>query len=74
MEIITFSLATLLFGMPIRFLVNSGLKLGGLKKARGVGKGVGNLAVWGLGAPFIPFMLNGVVGTIIDALQKSLGG
>jgi hypothetical protein len=74
LELLSFMIAGLLFGMPIRFIVNSGLKLGGLKKARGVGKGIGNLATWGLGAPFIPFVLNGFVSGIIDALQKSLGG
>ncbi len=74
LEILSFLIASFLFGMPIRFIVNSGLKLGGLKKARGVGKGVGNLATWSLGAPFIPFVLNGFIGSIVDALQKSLGG
>lgn len=74
LELLSFFIASFLFGMPIRFIVNSGLKLGGLKKARGVGKGIGNLATWGLGAPFIPFVLNGFVGSIVDALQKSLGG
>ena len=74
LEFLSFFIASFLFGMPVRFIVNSGLKLGGLKKARGVGKGIGNLATWSIGAPFIPFVLNGFVGSIVDALQKSLGG
>lgn len=71
-ELVPFWAALLLLGMPVRFIVNSGLKLGGLKKARGIGKGVGDLAAWGLGAPFIPFFLNGVVGSVIEALGKAL--
>jgi hypothetical protein len=73
-ELVPFGMAGLMFGLPVRFVVNNGLKLGGLKKAGGIGKGVGNLATWGLGAPFIPFFLNGIVGPIISALGKALGG
>lgn len=72
-ELVPFWSALLLLGMPVRFIVNSGLKLGGLKKARGIGKGVGDLAAWGLGAPFIPFFLNGFISTIIEALSKAIG-
>lgn len=72
-EMVPFGMALLLLGMPIRFIINSGLKLGGLKKARGIGKGVGDLAAWGLGAPFIPFFLNGFVALIVEALSKALG-
>lgn len=72
-ELVPFWAALLLLGMPVRFIVNSGLKLGGLKKARGIGKGVGDLAAWGLGAPFIPFFLNGVIGLVIEALGKAVG-
>lgn len=72
-EVVTFLVATALFGMPVRFLVNSGLKLGGLKKARGVGKGVGNLAVWAIGTPFIPLILNGFVAAVFEALRSALG-
>lgn len=71
-QLVPFALASLLFGMPIRFVINSGLKLGGLKRARGVGKGVGNLATWALGAPFIPLFLNGFIEQVLSAAQTAL--
>ncbi|HLE47985.1 MAG TPA: hypothetical protein VI818_06785 [Candidatus Thermoplasmatota archaeon] len=71
-EVVPYFLGLFMFGMPIRFIVNSGLKMGGLQKARGIGKGIGNLAVWGLGTPFIPFFLNGLVQPFVDALQNAL--
>lgn len=70
-QLVPFALASLLFGMPIRFVINSGLKLGGLKRARGVGKGVGNLATWALGAPFIPLFLNGFIRQVLSAAQSA---
>jgi hypothetical protein len=72
-QLVPFFAAGFLFGLPVRFLVNNGLKLGGLKKAGGIGKGIGDLAIWGLGAPFIPFFLNGVLQPVLDALQGGLG-
>jgi hypothetical protein len=72
-QLVPFFAAGFLFGLPVRFLVNNGLKLGGLKKAGGIGKGIGNLAIWGLGAPFIPFFLNGVLQPVLDAIQGGLG-
>ncbi|MBI2078202.1 MAG: hypothetical protein HYT80_07520 [Euryarchaeota archaeon] len=71
-EIVPYTLGLFMFGMPIRFLVNSGLKMGGLQKARGIGKGIGNIAVWGLGTPFIPFFLNGLVQPLVDQLGNVL--
>lgn len=67
-QLIPYSMAWLFFGMPLRFITNSALKLGGIKKARGLGKGVGNLAQWGIGAAFIPLMLQGFVAGVLDAL------
>lgn len=73
-EFFPLAIAHFAIGMPLRFIVNSGLKLGGLQRARGIGKGIGNLATWGLGAPFIPFFLNGLLGFLLDAAQKALSG
>lgn len=71
-EVVPFLLALTYFALPIRFIVNSAFKLGGVKRARGVGKGVGDLAVWGLGAAYIPALLNVVVGALVDALTKAV--
>lgn len=68
-EIVPLILAFAFFGYPVRFLVNSGLKLVGLKRARGIGKGLGDLAAWLLGAPFIPVFLNVVVGALLKAIS-----
>lgn len=72
-QLVPFFAAGFLFGLPVRFLVNNGLKLGGLKKAGGIGKGIGDLAIWGLGAPFIPFFLNGVIQPIVEQLGGLFG-
>lgn len=68
-ELVPLTFAFLFFAYPVRFVVNSLLKLGGIKKARGIGKGVGDLAAWGLGAPFIPVFLNVVVGALLKGIS-----
>lgn len=67
-EVVPLLLAFFYFAYPIRFLVNSGLKLAGLKRARGIGKGIGDVAAWLLGAPFIPVFLNLIVGALLKGI------
>lgn len=69
-ELITLSLAAFYFGLPIRFLTNTALKLGQLKRARGVGKGVGYTAAWGLGAAHFALLLNPFIGLFVDSLGQ----
>jgi hypothetical protein len=70
---VPFAIAAVLFGLPMRFITNGALKLGGLKRAGGFGKGVGNLAIWGIGAPFIPLLLNPFLSPVVGLLGN-LGG
>lgn len=67
---ITWLLAWAYFGLPVRFLVNTVLKLASMKRARGVGKGVAQLAAWGLGAPAYALLLAPFIGLFVDALGK----
>lgn len=63
-----FSLALLLFGLPVRYVFNSVLKLSNLKRARGVGRGLAYVSAWGLGAAYLPVFLNVFVGLVADRL------
>lgn len=68
LQIVSFSLALFFFGAPIGLILSSVLKLIGLKPAKGVAKGIGNLSGWLLGAAFLPVFFNPFVGAIVDAL------
>lgn len=70
LELLGLSLAYFFFGLPVRFIVNSVLKLASMKKARGIGKGIGYLAAWGIGAAFLPLLLNPFVGLLVDRLGQ----
>jgi hypothetical protein len=68
-QVLPFGLAMLFFGYPLRFITNAALKLGGLRKAKGIGKGVGNLAAWGIGAAFLPVLLGGFLAMALGLLS-----
>lgn len=65
---VTFTLAWLYFGLPVRYLVNTGLKLMQMKRARGLGKGLSYVTAWGIGAPYYALLLNPIVGLLVDSL------
>lgn len=67
-QLLPFGLAVVFFGLPMRFLANAALRFGGLKSAKGFGKGVGNLATWGLGAIYLRVLLGGFLGIALDLL------
>lgn len=56
-QLATFSFALFLFGLPIALMANSLLKLADLRRAKGVGRGVGYMAAWALGAIHLPLMM-----------------
>lgn len=58
------TLAYLLLGLPVRLIANSALRLVQLKRARGVGAGLGHVGSWGLGAPLMPLFLTPLAGLI----------
>jgi hypothetical protein len=65
---LSFLLAWTYFGLPIRFLVNTTLKLMQMKRARGLGKGLSYLTAWGLGAGYYALLLNPFIGLFVDSL------
>lgn len=71
-ELLPYTLATFFFGQPIKYLVNSVLRLLSFKRAFGIGRGLGHLATWGLGAPFIPVFLNSIVGLLVSRLAPGV--
>lgn len=68
-QLLPFGLAALFFGLPMRFLANAALRFGGLNSAKGFGKGVGNLATWGLGALFLRVLLGGFLALALDIMS-----
>jgi hypothetical protein len=69
-QLLTLGLAWTFFGLPIRFLANAALKLGALRRARGVGRGLGWIAAWGLGATSYALLLNPFIGLFVDSLGR----
>jgi len=65
---LSFTLAWTYFGLPIRFLVNTGFKLMQLKRARGIGKGLSFLSAWGIGSLYYALLLNPFIGLFVDSL------
>lgn len=68
LQLIPLGVAATLFGLPVRFIINGVLRVVNMKKARGIGRGLGNLATWGLGAAFIPVILNPVLQMLLSRL------
>ncbi len=68
-QLLPFGLAALFFGLPMRFIANAALRFGGLNSAKGFGKGVGNLATWGLGAIFLRVLLGGFLALALDIMS-----
>lgn len=73
-QLLPFALAAVFFGLPMRFIANSALRFGGLRGAKGFGKGVGNLATWGLGAIFLRVLLGGFLGLALDLMSGITAG
>jgi hypothetical protein len=73
-QLLPFALAALFFGLPMRFLTNAALRLGGLRGAGGFGKGVGNLAIWGIGAIYLRVLIGGFLALAMEMAAGGLGG
>ncbi len=61
LELIPWSISILLIGLPIGILINSILKIWGLREGKGIGKGIGAMAIWFIGASYIIFFLNAII-------------
>ena len=72
-EIVFIAIAFLMFGFPIRIVVNSFLGfLGFGREKREIGKTVGLLFMWFLFPPYITFISNAFIGIIKDILSGML--
>ncbi len=61
LELIPWSISILLIGLPIGISINSVLKIWGLREGKGIGKGIGAMAIWFIGASYIIFFLNAII-------------
>jgi hypothetical protein len=68
LQLLAYGLAYSYFGLPIRYMVNSALKMASMKRARPLGKGLGHLAAWGLGAIHIQLMLDPFLAPLLSRL------
>jgi|GEM_PF-2508112 len=72
-EVVFIAIAFLMFGFPIRIIVNSFLGfLGFEREKREIGKTVGLLFMWFLFPPYITFISNAFIGIIKDILSGML--
>ena len=72
-EIVFIAISFLMFGFPIRIVVNSFLGFVGLgREKREIGKTVGLLFMWFLFPPYITFISNAFIGIIKDILSGML--
>jgi len=72
-EVVFIAIAFLMFGFPIRIIVNSFLGfLGFEREKKEIGKTVGLLFMWFLFPPYITFISNAFIGIIKDILSGML--
>jgi hypothetical protein len=68
-ELIPWFICIALIGLPIRILINSILKIWKIdREGKGIGKGIGDMATWFIGAGYILFFLNIIISPIMGLI------